>query len=134
MHGISLSSCRRYYPARLNTRLNQYSCIHAAFAQDEKAQLLVIKLFTRLPMRSFTLRPDNSLDILMMPLSLGFKGSVSFPFANQATGLWLLSRWAYLPLNIPTFPGHTHPESSVGTIQDLQATNKVDRDPESSSE
>jgi len=38
-------------------------------------------------MRSLALRPENSLPILKMALSLDSRGSVSLPPANQATGL-----------------------------------------------
>jgi hypothetical protein len=40
--------------------------------------------------RSLSLRPDDSLTIRKMALSIGFQDSVSFLLAIQATGLWLL--------------------------------------------
>ena len=39
---------------------------------------------------SLSLRPDDSLTIREMALSIGFQDSVSFLLAIQATGLWLL--------------------------------------------
>ncbi len=45
--------------------------------------------------------------MLNMALSLDSKGSVSFPLANRATGLWLFSWWVCLPLNVPTLTGRT---------------------------
>jgi hypothetical protein len=41
-------------------------------------------------LRSLSLRPDDSLTIRKMALSIGFQDSVSFLLAIQATGLWLL--------------------------------------------
>ena len=41
---------------------------------------------SRLPVRSLTLRPGNSLTILKMAVSMGFRRSVSLPPAIQATG------------------------------------------------
>src|SRR5580765_5829914 len=42
---------------------------------------------SRLPVRSLTLQPRNSLAILMMAVSMGFRTSVSLRPAIQATGL-----------------------------------------------
>jgi hypothetical protein len=41
-------------------------------------------------LRLLSLRPDDSLTIRKMALSIGFQDSVSFLLAIQATGLWLL--------------------------------------------
>ena len=46
---------------------------------------------SRLPLRSLTLRPGNSLTILTMALSMGFRASVSLRPAIQATGLLALA-------------------------------------------
>jgi hypothetical protein len=42
------------------------------------------------PPSGISLRPDDSLTIRKMALSIGFQDSVSFLLAIQATGLWLL--------------------------------------------
>jgi len=41
-------------------------------------------------MRSLSLRPDDSLTIREMALSIGFQDLVSFLLTIQATELWLL--------------------------------------------
>jgi hypothetical protein len=54
-----------------------------------------------------TLRPDDSLTIPKMALSMGFKQSVSLLPAIQANGFWLLPMQVYLLLNTPAFSGRT---------------------------
>ena len=86
--------------------LPSFSCIHAAFTR----RLLVRPpnfQVSRSPVCSLTLRPGNSLTTARAALSLDSRGSVSLPSANQATGLWLLTRQVCLLLNMPAFAGHT---------------------------
>ena len=51
------------------------------------------------PVRSLPLRPGDSLTILSMASSVGFRVLVSLHPATQVTGLWLLPRRDWLPLN-----------------------------------
>ena len=53
-------------------------------------------LFSRPPMGSLALRPDDSLAILTMASSIGFRNSVTFLSAIQATGLLTLT-----PVGLP---------------------------------
>jgi len=102
----SLFPCCHYRPAGVYTRFNQFSSTHAAFT----SRLLVRPpnfQVSRSPVCSLTLRPGNLLTTLMAALSLDSRGSVSFPPANQATGLWLLPWQVYFLLNTPAFAGHT---------------------------
>ena len=46
---------------------------------------------------------------LTVVVSMGFRSSVSLLPAIQTTGLWLLPRRAYPPLNAPAFAGRTSP-------------------------
>ena len=55
-----------------------------------------INVLSRLPLRSLSLRPGNSLTILLMASSMGSRGSVSLPPAIQATG-----RLALTPAGLP---------------------------------
>jgi hypothetical protein len=57
----------------------------------------------------FALRPGDLLTILKMALSIGFRSSVSFPPAIQATGFLTFSPvgFFFLPLNMPAFAGRT---------------------------
>ena len=59
------------------------------------------------PVRSLPLRPGDSLTILSMAWSVGFRVSVSLHPATRVTGLWLLPRRDWLPLNTSAFPGRT---------------------------
>ena len=78
MLGASLSSCCRYRPARVSRRIGQLAAFHAAFAQSLRARPLRLNV-SRSPMRSLSLRPNDSLTILRMALSIDSRGSVSFP-------------------------------------------------------
>jgi hypothetical protein len=64
-----------------------------------------------LPLRSLTLWPGDSLTILLMASSMGFRGSVTLPPAIQATGLL-----AFTPAGLPPAEHHrllwTHMEPS----------------------
>ncbi|HEX2524432.1 MAG TPA: hypothetical protein VHP35_20150, partial [Terriglobia bacterium] len=54
-----------------------------------------------------SLRPDDSLTILTMALSIGSWDSVSFLLTIQATGLLTVTLVGLPPLNTPAFTGHT---------------------------
>jgi hypothetical protein len=56
-------------------------------------------------MPSLSLRPDDSLTIPKMALSMGFKQSVTLLPAILANGFWLLPMQVYLLLNTPAFSG-----------------------------
>ena len=57
--------------------------------------------------RSLSLRPGDSLTILLMALSVGFRVLISLHPATQVTGGWLFPRRVCLPLNAPAFTGRT---------------------------
>ena len=64
-------------------------------------------IFRRPPVRSLSLRSGNSPPPLTVVVSMGFRASVSLLPAIQTTGLWLLPRRVYPPLNAPAFAGRT---------------------------
>src|SRR5262245_62331584 len=83
--GMSLSPCRRFHPAEMNSRIGQCSAVHAAFALRMRARpsgLLTFEATTRL----LLLRPGASLISPGEPLSLGLRVSVSFPSLFRTTG------------------------------------------------
>ena len=57
--------------------------------------------------RSLTLRPGDSLTILSMAWSVGFRALISRRPATPVTGGWLFPRRVWLPLNAPAFAGRT---------------------------
>src|SRR6516225_7532381 len=84
--GMSLSPCRRFHPAEMNSRVGQCSAAHAAFALRLRARpsdLLIFEATTRL----LLLRPGDSLISPREILSIGFVGSVSISSAIRTTGL-----------------------------------------------
>ena len=83
--GASLSSCCRYYPARVSRRIGQIATFHAAFTPLPRARPLGLT-FSGPPVRLLSLRPDDSLTIPRMALSIDFRDSVSFLLTIQATG------------------------------------------------
>src|SRR5262245_43916669 len=83
---MSLSPCRRFHPAEMNSRVGQCSAAHVAFALRLKARpsdLLIFEATTRL----LLLRPGDSLISPRKILSIGFVGSVSISSAIRTTGL-----------------------------------------------
>ena len=71
---MSLSPCRRFHPAEMNSRVGQCSAAHVAFALRLKARpsdLLIFEATTRL----LLLRPGDSLISPREILSIGFVGS-----------------------------------------------------------
>jgi hypothetical protein len=84
--GASLSSCCRYYPAGMFRRIGQTSTFHAAFAPLPRARLPELT-FSGPPVRSLSLRPDDSLTIPRMALSMVSRDLVSCLPTIQATGL-----------------------------------------------
>src|ERR1700735_1798160 len=74
--GASLSSCCRYYPARVSRRISQIATCHAALAPLPRARPLGLT-FSGPPVRSLSLRPDDSLPIPWMALSMDSPDSVS---------------------------------------------------------
>jgi hypothetical protein len=83
---VSLSSCRRYRPARASRRINQFAAIRAAFTPEQWVRPLVLR-FSRSPMRSLSLQPDDLLTIPWMALSIDSMHFVSSMHAIPATGL-----------------------------------------------
>src|SRR5712692_11597020 len=57
--------------------------------------------------RSLSLRPDDSLTIRSMALSVGFRVLISLHPATRVTGGWLFPRRVCLPPNTPAFAGRT---------------------------
>jgi hypothetical protein len=94
--GASLSSCCRYYPARVSRRIGQIATLHAAFAPLPRARPLGLT-FSRPPVRLLSLRPDNLLPIPRMALSIDFQDSVSFLPTIQATRLLTLASAGLTP-------------------------------------
>ncbi len=86
MLSMPLSSCCRYHPARVKGRINQFSTLHAAFIPRLRIRPLELT-FSGPPVRSLSLRPDDSLTIPTMALSMGFRYLVSLLPAIQTTGL-----------------------------------------------
>jgi hypothetical protein len=64
-------------------------------------------------MGSLALRPDDSLTIPTMVLSIGFRNSVSFLSAIQATGLLTFTPVGLLPTEHASF-SWTHPYAQKG--------------------
>jgi hypothetical protein len=91
---VSLPPCCRYHPAKVWRRFGQFAPPHAAFAQMLKAQPL--EFFSRPPVRSFPLRPGDSLTALSAALSLNSRNSISLLSINQATGLLTLTPVGFL--------------------------------------
>jgi len=81
---VSLSSCCRYRPARVSRRLSQFASVHTAFALRPRAWPLGPG-FSESPVRSLSLRPNDSLTIPRMALSIDFIRLVSCTNAIQAT-------------------------------------------------
>jgi hypothetical protein len=82
----SLSSCCRYYPARVSHRISQIAACHAALAPLSRARPLGLT-FSGPPLRSLALRPDDSLTVPGTALSMDSPDSVSLLPTTQATGL-----------------------------------------------
>ena len=81
-------------------RFNQFSKYICCLHPEQKDSTPRIKNFSKLPVRSLSLRPGYSLTILIMALSIDSNSSVSFPIAILATELWFFLWWVILPLNI----------------------------------
>src|SRR5580658_10659888 len=94
--GASLSSCCRYYPARVSRRIGQIATLHAAFAPLPRARPLGLT-FSRPPVRLLSLRPDDLLPIPRMALSIDFQDSVSLLPTIQATRLLTLASAGLTP-------------------------------------
>ena len=99
--GFSIgSACPRHRavahtPPEGSRCISQAATLPAAFALWTGARPPELG-FSRLPLRSLTLRPGNSLTILLMAWSMGSRGSVSLRPATQATG-----RLALVPVGLP---------------------------------
>ena len=74
---MSLLSCCHYYPAEIKYCISQFQhfMMLSSYSYGFSSQFLGV---SRLPMCSLSLRPDSSLTILQMALSVGFNVS-SFP-------------------------------------------------------
>ena len=111
--GMPLSSCCRYHPVIVNDRFNQFSIIHAAFTPVLRARPMNCAL-SRPPVRSLSLRPDDSLTFPKNALSMGFRQSVSLVPAIQATRLLIIAAAGFfILLNIPALTGHTTQQNSI---------------------
>ena len=93
---MSLSSCCPYHPAEVTWRFGQIAPCHAAFAPNERARPSELFFLSRPPPGSLALRPDDSLTIPRMALSVGFIRFVSSTNATQVTGSLTLS-----PMGLP---------------------------------
>jgi len=94
---------RLHYPASVSRRISQITTSHAAFARHPRARPLELDI-SRPPLPLLPLRPDDSLPILTMALSMDSQSSVSFPLAIQATGLLTFAPVGLtVPLNTPAF-------------------------------
>ena len=83
---MSLPSCRPYHPAEVTRRISQFATCHTAFIPDQ--EIRPSEHFFNEATSGFTpLRPDDSLTIPKMALSIGFIHFVSSVNAIQATGL-----------------------------------------------
>ena len=72
-------------PPEGSRRVSQTATVPAAFTREAHVRPPGLE-FSGPPLRSLTLRPGNSLPILPMGLSMGFRASVSLRPAIQATG------------------------------------------------
>lgn len=102
MHSASLSPCCGYHPASVSHRISQIAMSHAAFARHPRARPLELDI-SRPPLPLLPLRPDDSLPILTMALSMDSQSSVSLPLAILATGLLTFAPVGFIPLNTPAF-------------------------------
>jgi hypothetical protein len=91
-------------PPVCSSALAIWPLFHVAFIPRRRIRPLGL-LFSGPPMPSFSLRPDDSLTIPKMALSMGFRQSVSLLPAIQANGLWLLPIQVCLLLYTPAFSG-----------------------------
>ena len=93
-------------------RFNQFSKYICCLHPEQRDSTPRVMSFSKLPMRSLSLRPGYSLTILLMALSIDSNSSVSLPIAIQATEFWFLLWWVISPLNISyliwTYPFTTH--------------------------
>jgi len=65
-----------------------------------------------------SLRPDDSLTILLMASSIGSRDSVSFLLTIQATGFLTVALVGlFSPLNTPAFAGHTNMPVYPGALR-----------------
>ncbi len=83
--GVSLSPCCPYHPAGVTHRVGQVAAGHAAFVWKEQTRPPEF-ILTRLPSGSLSLRPDDSLTIPRMALSVSFTRFVSSANVTQAMG------------------------------------------------
>jgi hypothetical protein len=81
-----LSSCCRYHPAGIVSRISQIATSHTVFALRLRARPPELRIFEATS-RSLSLRPDNSPTTLSVVLSIGFRVLVSRHPAIPATGL-----------------------------------------------
>ena len=97
-------------------RFNQFSKYICCLHPEQRDSTPRVMIFSKLLMRSLSLRPGYSLTILLTALSIDFNSSVSFPIAIQATEFWFLLWWVNFPLNISyliwTYP-FTNPDSRL---------------------
>ena len=111
---MSLPSCCRYYPARVARRFNQTAAIHAAFTLRLRARPLGLLTFEATS--AFTLVTARWLAIIpKMISSIGFKDSVSFLLAIQATRLLIFASVGLSPTEHASLYLDTQPCLSLST-------------------
>ena len=85
---VSLSPCRRHYPAGVCYLLSQSAIAHFVFTCIEAARPPISNTsLTRLAQRSLTLQPGNSLASPGLTLSVGFNMSIALHAATRARRL-----------------------------------------------
>jgi hypothetical protein len=87
--------------------LQSVAAVHVAFALSVQARPLEFRV-SRPPMRSLSLRPDDSLTIPKMALSIGFIRFVSSANAILATGVLTLALVGLPPTEYASLELDTH--------------------------
>ena len=95
---VSLSPCRRHYPAGVFYLFSQSAIAHLVFTRIEAARPPATNLsLTRLAQRSLMLQPGNSLISPRLTLSVGFSISITLHTATQARRFLALTAAGLLP-------------------------------------
>ena len=109
---VSLSPCRRHYPAGVDYPFSQSEIAHAVFADIMSGSTTGILALTRLAQRSLTLQPGHSLISPKLTLSVGSSISITLHAATQARRLLALTA-AGLPSSNESHP-MDHDSNSSG--------------------
>ena len=88
---MSLSSCRRYHPAGVARRVSQVATPHAAFCPTEAGSALRSFRLSRPPVRSLSVRPNDSLPIhgWVCRRAPRFRFPSALPSSYEAPGFYL---------------------------------------------